>query len=87
MPQALILELSDFPNLEDVWHEHIKNVSTVNNSVNNNLQLLDILDGELLWKYLTLDRAKMREIGLAIGADPDALISAIKEIDQSVSFF
>jgi hypothetical protein len=47
----------------------------------------DILDGELIWKYVTLDRPKMREIGLAIGADPDALVTTIKELDQAVSFF
>ena len=34
-----------------------------------------------------LDRAKMREIGLAIGADPDSLVTTIKELDQAVSFF
>eukprot|EP00026_Physarum_polycephalum_P000594 Phypoly_transcript_00595.p1 GENE.Phypoly_transcript_00595~~Phypoly_transcript_00595.p1 ORF type:complete len:1399 (+),score=296.34 Phypoly_transcript_00595:319-4197(+) len=42
-----------------------------------------ILDGELIWKYVTLDRPKMREIGLAIGADPDALVTTIKELDQA----
>jgi len=51
------------------------------------LSYIDILDGELIWKFLTLDRPKMREIALAIGADPDSIISSIKELDHAVSFF
>jgi len=46
-----------------------------------------MLDGELVFKFLTLDRPKQREIALAIGADPDALIANIRDIDSSVAYF
>lgn len=53
----------------------------------NRVHQKHLLDGELLWKFVNLDRPKMREIALAIGADPDAIIAAIKDVEQSVSFF
>lgn len=45
-----------------------------------------ILDGELLFKFLFLERPKQRELALAIGADPDSIITTIRDIDSSVAY-